>query len=129
MPTAFSEIIARQSRPALYRTDSVVAFLSNRPIRPGHALVVPTAEIDSWQDVSDIWHADIIYVAKIVAAAQKRLYAPKRIGLIAAGFEVPHYHLHVIPADSLEDLHITHDIPRISEEAIVAETKRLLNHI
>ena len=52
MPTIFSRIIAGEL-PArfVWKDDSCVAFLSNRPLRPGHALVVPRAEIDHWLDL------------------------------------------------------------------------------
>ena len=52
MPSPFSLIIAGEL-PArfVWQDDEVVAFLTIAPIRPGHALVVPRAEVDNWQSV------------------------------------------------------------------------------
>jgi histidine triad (HIT) family protein len=43
-------------------------------------------------------------VAQEIAAAQQRVFAPVRIGLMIAGLEVPHVHLHVVPIDGMQDL-------------------------
>ena len=43
-------------------------------------------------------------VAHAVACAQHAVFAPARIGLMIAGFEVPHTHLHVIPIDGMSNL-------------------------
>jgi len=37
-------------------------------------------------------------VARAIGAAVEQVWQPPRVGLIAAGFEVPHLHLHVFPA-------------------------------
>jgi diadenosine tetraphosphate (Ap4A) HIT family hydrolase len=39
-----------------------------------------------------------------VGRAQQRAFAPERIGMIVAGLEVPHTHLHLIPIESESDL-------------------------
>ena len=43
-------------------------------------------------------------VAKRVARAQQRVFRPRRVGLMIAGMEVPHTHLHVLPIGSEADL-------------------------
>ena len=43
-------------------------------------------------------------VAHAIGRAQMAAFAPKRIGLIIAGFEVPHTHLHVVPIDHMGHL-------------------------
>jgi len=47
MPTLFTKIIDG-ALPArfVWRDDEVVAFLTIAPLRPGHTLVVPRAEVD-----------------------------------------------------------------------------------
>ncbi|NIR38883.1 MAG: HIT family protein, partial [Actinobacteria bacterium] len=35
----------------VWRDDVCVAFLDVRPLAPGHALVVPRAEVDQWTDL------------------------------------------------------------------------------
>jgi diadenosine tetraphosphate (Ap4A) HIT family hydrolase len=80
-----------------------VAFLSIAPLRPGHALVVPRDEVDEWTDADDDVAARLMVVAKQIGAAQKTAFAAPRAGLMIAGFEVPHLHVHVFPSWGIDD--------------------------
>lgn len=105
MPSLFSKIIAGEipSR-MLWEDDQCVSFLDVRPLAPGHALVVPRVEIDQWTDLSTELAAHLMSVAHIVGRAQYDVFAPERIGLVIAGFEIPHAHVHVVPANSMRAL-------------------------
>jgi histidine triad (HIT) family protein len=59
-------------------------------------------------------------VAKNIGAAQKKLYTCKRVGLIIAGFEIPHCHLHVIPSNSMADLSFENAAEHV-ETAVLAK--------
>ncbi len=39
-----------------------------------------------------------------IANAMKSLFSCSRIGLMIAGLEVPHTHIHLVPMDSMDDL-------------------------
>ena len=102
MATVFSRIIAGEL-PArfVWSDDHAVAFLSVNPLGPGHTLVVPRAEIDQWVDApAELW-SHLTAVARTVGAAVRSVWAPPRVGLLMAGFEVPHLHLHVFPASDM----------------------------
>lgn len=88
----------------VWRDPDVVAFLTINPIMPGHTLVVPAAEVDHWLDLEPALAARCMEVAQVVGQAQMRAFAPNRVGLIIAGLEVPHTHLHVIPIETEGDL-------------------------
>jgi histidine triad (HIT) family protein len=88
----------------VWKDDSCVAFLSNRPLRPGHALVVPRAEIDHWLDLDAALLAHLTATAQTVGKAQMAGFKPARIGLMLAGLEVPHCHFHVVPIRGVHDL-------------------------
>jgi diadenosine tetraphosphate (Ap4A) HIT family hydrolase len=99
MPTLFSRIITGELPGRFIYTDDVtVAFLSIAPITAGHALVVPRAEVDQWTDAPDDLLRHLVDVAKKVGNAAKAAYGAPRAGLIIAGLEVPHLHIHVFPA-------------------------------
>lgn len=105
MATIFSRIIAGELPGRfLYRDDVCVAFLTIAPIAPGHALVVPVAEVDHWVDLDDDTAAHLMVVAKKVARAQQEAFQPTRVALIIAGLEVPHTHLHVLPIHAESDI-------------------------
>jgi diadenosine tetraphosphate (Ap4A) HIT family hydrolase len=99
MPTVFSRIIAGELPARFVWTDDyAVAFLSVNPLGPGHTLVVPRAEVDQWVDAPPQLLAHLSSVAHAVGAAIRAVWAPPRVGLLVAGFEVPHLHVHVFPA-------------------------------
>ena len=88
----------------LFEDETCVSFLDVRPLAPGHALVVPREEIDQWTDLSPATAAHLMSVAHRIGQAQKTVFAPARIGLMIAGFEVPHAHVHVVPMNSMAQL-------------------------
>jgi histidine triad (HIT) family protein len=85
----------------VWRDDRCVAFLSINPMGPGHTLVVPVEEIDHWLDAPVELNAHLLEVAQIIGTAQMAAFECDRIGLIVAGYEIPHLHLHVIPTTSI----------------------------
>jgi histidine triad (HIT) family protein len=91
----------------VWRDDRAVAFLSINPVRPGHTLVVPRAEVDHWIDLDRDLAAHLMDVAQQVGRAQQSALQPTRIGLLIAGLEVPHTHLHLIPMRDERDLHLS----------------------
>ena len=88
----------------LWEDDACVAFLDVRPLAAGHALVVPRQETDQWTDLAAADAAHLTTVAHTIGRAQKAVFRPARIGLMIAGFEVPHTHLHVIPLTSMAQM-------------------------
>lgn len=105
MASIFTRIIDGEIPGRFVWEDEVcVAFLDVRPLAPGHVLVVPRQEIDQWTDLVAGTARHLMGVAHRVGQAQKELLSPARIGLMIAGFEVPHVHIHVVPMDSMQAL-------------------------
>jgi diadenosine tetraphosphate (Ap4A) HIT family hydrolase len=87
----------------VYEDDEIVAFLTIQPMTQGHTLVVPRAEIDQWQGVDAKTFARIMEVAQLIGKAVCLAFDAERAGVIIAGLEVPHLHVHVFPARHLSD--------------------------
>jgi len=105
MATLFTRIIEGDIPGRfVWRDDWAVVFLTIAPISTGHALVVPIAEVDHWVDLDADLAAHLMEVARQVGRAQMAAFSPTRIGMIVAGLEVPHCHLHLVPIDSEADL-------------------------
>lgn len=105
MPSVFTRII-EGDLPArfVHRDDRCVAFLSINPLRPGHVLVVPRVEVDHWIDLdTDEWQ-HLTEVAQRLGVALQHAYKPAKVGMMIAGLEVPHVHIHLVPIDGLHDL-------------------------
>ena len=104
MTTVFTKIINGELPGRfVYEDDEVVGFLSIQPMTQGHTLVVPRAEIDQWQDVDPAVFARITEVSQLIGKAVCRAFDAERAGVIIAGLEVPHLHVHVFPARHLTD--------------------------
>jgi len=105
VPSVFSRIVAGEL-PArfVWKDEHAVAFLSNRPLRPGHTLVVPRLEVDHWLDVDPQILSHLTKIAQVVGRAQMTVFNPVRVGMMIAGLEVPHLHIHVVPIRGMHDL-------------------------
>ncbi|WP_040511477.1 HIT family protein [Gordonia soli] len=86
----------------VWKDGQAVAFLTINPVTPGHVLVVPRAEVDHWEQLDTAAFAHLSDVAQKVGRAVKDAFDAPRIGLLIAGLEVPHVHLHVFPGLSIE---------------------------
>ena len=82
----------------VYEDDEIVAFLTIQPMTRGHTLVVPRAEIDKWQDVEPAVFGRVMEVSQLIGKAVCKAFGAERAGVIIAGLEVPHLHVHVFPA-------------------------------
>ncbi len=105
MTTVFTKII-RGEFPGtfVWRDERCVGFLSINPLAAGHVLVVPIEEIDHWIDAPPELAAHLFAVAHTIGKAQQSAFECERIGVIVAGYEVPHTHVHVIPTSSMAQL-------------------------
>jgi histidine triad (HIT) family protein len=104
MATIFTRIIEGDIPGRFVWQDPVcVGLVDINPLRPGHVLVIPRAEIDHWLLLDPDVAAHCFTVARTIGEAQMRVFRPARVGLVIAGFEVPHAHVHVIPVESLAD--------------------------
>lgn len=88
----------------VWKDEQCVAFMSINPISFGHTLVVPRDEIDHWIDVPSILQRHLFDVAGKIAVAQKQAFNSRRVGMVIAGFEVPHTHIHLIPMNTMADM-------------------------
>lgn len=130
MTTLFSRIIAGElPGHFVHREDAAVVFMTINPIATGHALVVPTAEVDQWTDLDAATRARLFDIAHAVGEAQKKAFRCERIGLIIAGFEVPHCHIHVIPANGMGDVSFANAAEHADPEALRAAAQDISRHL
>ena len=126
MATIFTRIIDGELPGRfVWRDEHCVAFLSINPLREGHTLVVPRAEVDHWVDLDPGTTAHLMLVARAIGEAQMDAFAPTRIGLRIAGLEVPHTHLHVVPMDGVHDLDFDNAATDADPAALDAAAERI----
>lgn len=85
-------------------SDDCFAFLDIRPQMKGHTLVIPKKETDYIFDVEDEILAKMLPFAKQIAIAIKKVVPCERVGVVVAGLEVPHAHVHLVPMSEMKDL-------------------------
>lgn len=112
MATIFTRIIAGEIPGTfVWKDDRCVAFMSIAPLRPGHTLIVPREEIDHWLDLSDGLRTHLMDVSATIGRAIQSAFTPEKVGLMIAGLEVPHTHLHLVPVSSVHDLDFSNADP------------------
>jgi histidine triad (HIT) family protein len=102
----------------VWRDDRCVAFLSINPLRPGHTLVVPRQEVDLWTDCPSDLRDHLFDVSQTIARAIQQVFSPNRVGLIIAGLEVPHLHIHLVPIDGVHDLDFANAAVSVDREEL-----------
>jgi histidine triad (HIT) family protein len=88
----------------VHRDEHCAVFMSINPMAPGHVLVVPIQEIDHWIDASPELATHLFSVAHRVARAQAEAFECEKVGMIIAGYEVPHAHIHLVPTNEMSEL-------------------------
>jgi len=119
MASVFSAIIEGQLPGRfVWEDDEFVAFLTIAPVTQGHTLVVPRKEIDQWQDVDADTFARLNTVAQKIGQAVRQAWDAPRAGLLIAGLEVPHLHVHVFPAFAMGNFDISGANPNPTPESL-----------
>lgn len=126
MPSIFTRII--QGEIPCYKvaeTDQFLAFLDISPLTMGHTLVIPKVEIDELFDLDDDTLSGLILFAKKIGAVLKSSVDCVRVGLIVAGLEVPHAHVHLVPMQKEGDLNFAKPRVQMTNEDFEALAKLL----
>ncbi|MEI6198932.1 MAG: HIT family protein [Actinomycetota bacterium] len=128
MTTVFTRIIEGQIPGTfVYRDSLCVAFLSINPLADGHLLVVPIEEIDHWVDMSPELSSHMFAVSHRISRAMYDAFPCTRVGLIIAGYEINHCHIHLIPTDTMEDLNFANAAPSVERSVLEAHADLLRN--
>jgi histidine triad (HIT) family protein len=127
MPTVFTRIMNGELPGRfVWEDDRCVAFLSIAPLTPGHVLVVPRSEVDHWIDAPDDLLAHLVAVSRRIGSALQAAFAPMKVGLMIAGLEVPHLHIHLVPISAVHDLDFANADPAASAEDLDEAAARII---
>ena len=91
-------------------------------------LVVPKLAVDAIDDLPEPFYSEVFLVAQKIAKASKTAFGTNRATLHVMGFDVPHAHLHVIPANTMADIRFETS-PAASAEELERVQKLLLSHL
>ena len=97
----FCSIVAGELDAAIvFEDDATIAFLDNRPLFPGHTLLVPREHHVTIEDLPPTLVEPLFAGARILAGAVRRAMAAE--GTFVAlnntvSQSVPHLHVHIVP--------------------------------
>ncbi|WP_336136510.1 HIT family protein [Natronomonas amylolytica] len=105
--------IAAGEAPAtrLYEDETTVAFLDIAPVVRGHTLVVPKGHYETLTDIPPETVGDLFERVRIVAGAVEAAFDPDGLNILqangeAAGQEVFHAHVHILPRYEDDDVQV-----------------------
>jgi histidine triad (HIT) family protein len=106
----------------IWEDNNWYAFLTINPHTPGHTLVIPKQHIDYFFDMGEELLSEVLVKAHPIAGAIKQAFKPKsgKVGVVVAGLEVPHAHLHLISMDDTNDLDFGNAKKATTEELAAA---------
>ncbi len=101
----FCKIISGQiPSHKVYEDDFVIAFLDVYPINLGHTLVIPKKHEPDFYKLDEEYYKPLMSAVKKIANRMHSILMPKKVGLLVAGWDVPHAHIHVVPMEDYYDL-------------------------
>jgi histidine triad (HIT) family protein len=122
----FSRIFAGEIPATFVYTDDICGvFLPINPLATGHVLVVPRVEVDHWIDLPVETVAHLMAVAQRVGKAQQAAFGCERVGVIIAGYEVAHVHVHVVPTNDMSELNFANAAMHVERDELEAAANRL----
>ncbi len=126
MASLFTRIISGELPGRfIWSDDRCVAFLTIAPLAAGHTLVVPRDEIDHWLDLPSDLATHLMVVSQSIGKGLQKAFDPVKVGMMIAGLEVPHVHLHLVPIHRLQDMNFANQDPNPDPAALDDAAARL----
>ncbi len=111
----------------IFEDEDTLAFLDIKPVNPGHTLVIPKNHATNIFDISEKDYLAVMKTARMIAPAIRDGVGAEGANVTssngkAAGQEVFHFHIHIIPRFEKDMLkHWPHGEHRREEAKAVAE--------
>ena len=88
----------------IYEDKDTLAFLDIHPINPGHTIVIPKKHVKDFYNLDDKTYLNVMKTVKKLSKTIETKIKPKKVGLIVAGWDVPHAHIHIVPMHDYHDI-------------------------
>ena len=126
MTTIFTRIIQGEIPGTfVYKDEACVAFMSINPMADGHVLVVPRDEVDHWVDLSPYIASHLFEVSHRISRALSIAFPCEKVGLIIAGYEVNHCHIHLIPTTNIGQLSFANAATSVARSTLEAHAEKI----
>lgn len=128
---AFCDVVAGDAEAHVVHSDAATtAFLDINPAAPGHTLVVPDDHASALTDIDRATAGKLFEAAHRVAGALEAAYDADGISLFqssgaAAGQDVFHVHVHVVPRFAADDIRFAPPRETLTREEGEAAVERV----
>ena len=127
MTTIFTRIIQGEIPGTfVYKDEACVAFMSINPMADGHVLVIPRDEVDHWVDLSPYIASHLFEVSHRISRALSIAFPCEKVGLIIAGYEVNHCHIHLIPTTNMGQLSFANAASSVARSTLEAHAEKII---
>ena len=126
MTTIFTRIIDGQIPGTfVHKDEACVAFMSINPLADGHVLVIPRDEVEHWVDLSPYIASHLFEVSHRISRALAIAFPCEKVGLIIAGYEVNHSHIHLIPTTHMGQLSFANAAASVERSALEEHAEKI----
>ena len=126
MTTIFTRIIQGEIPGTfVYKDEACVAFMSINPMADGHVLVIPRDEVDHWVDLSPYIASHLFEVSHRISRALSIAFPCEKVGLIIAGYEVNHCHIHLIPTTNMGQLSFANAATSVERSTLEVHAEKI----
>lgn len=112
----------------IHEDEWTYSFLALDQVNLGHTLVVPKVEVDHFFEVPEPYFSKVHQNSQKIAQAIRAATGCTRVGEMVVGFEVHHFHLHLVPAWSAAELTFSRAQKRSPEEMKEIQQK-IISHL
>jgi histidine triad (HIT) family protein len=113
----------------IYEDGNNLAFLDKNPINKGHILVIPKKHVPDFYKLDEKSYLSMMKVVRKLSNVVNEIFDPKKVGLIVAGFDVPHSHVHIIPMNEYNDITskklLDNEMPKFSNKEMLLIAKKI----
>jgi histidine triad (HIT) family protein len=91
----------------VFEDSDTLAFLDNRPLFPGHSLLIPRRHLETIWDLPDALLATLFENARLLSQAVREAMEAQGAFVAANNVvsqSVPHFHVHVVPRNRKDGL-------------------------
>jgi histidine triad (HIT) family protein len=127
----FCKIVHKQAPSSIiYENETVMAFLDIRPLNMGHTLVIPKAHYVDIFDIPQTLLSQIHKIVKQVSTPIKEATNANGISIIqqngkAAGQDIFHIHVHVVPRFEGQKLPPFHELKEVERGKLNEMAKKI----
>jgi histidine triad (HIT) family protein len=128
MATLFTRILNGEIPGTfVYRDDQCAAFMSINPLAEGHVLVIPVEEVDHWVDLSPTLSEHLFKVSQRLGIAIQKAFPCERVGMIIAGYEINHCHIHLIPTQNIGQFNFANAAATVEREILEQQASKIIS--